>query len=155
MATEHGIVVGPDTPDKLRSFEQTTGAGIVQSEAVALVDPDDVSRYNKFTDEKRLQTSDSKEEEYTHVVATLTSAGDTVVYTPAAGKAVRVRSLYAVPDPVAVSSALIKIKLGALEIYRVWALSTRQRKTGPVNGALTVNLTGTGNIAFTAILEEV
>lgn len=48
MATEHGIVVGPDTPDKLRSFEQTTGAGIVQSEAVALVDPDDISRYNKF-----------------------------------------------------------------------------------------------------------
>lgn len=49
MATEHGIVVGPDTPDKLRSFEQITVAGVVQTEAVALADPNDINAVMKIT----------------------------------------------------------------------------------------------------------
>lgn len=98
---------------------------------------------------------DSGEREYTHVVATVTATGNTTVYTPASGKAIRLRWVYAINDPTASSSTLIKISLGATEVYRAWALSKRQRVTGPVNGALVVNLSASGTVAFTALLEEV
>lgn len=99
--------------------------------------------------------SDSAEREYTHVVASVTASGDTIIATPAAGKAIRLHWLYAINDPSATTPPLIKVKLAAVEIYRVWALSKRQQKTGAVNGTLVVNLSGTGNVAVTAIYEEV
>lgn len=102
-----------------------------------------------------LDVADSGEREYAHTVATVTSSGDTTVYTPAAGKKVRLRWIYAINDPTSTTAPLIKIKLGATEIYRVWALSKRQVVTGPVDGALTVNLSVAGNVAVTALLEEV
>jgi hypothetical protein len=102
-----------------------------------------------------VNVADSGEREYTHVVATVTASGDNIIHTPAAGKAIRLRWIYAINKPTSSSSPLIKIKLGATEPYRVWALSKRQKTTGPVDGALVVNLDIGGEVAVTAILEEV
>lgn len=98
---------------------------------------------------------DSGEHEYTHVVATITASGSTTVYTPSSGKRVRLRWVYAISDPGSSSNPLIKVLLGSEEKYRVYALSKRQSVTGPVDGALAVNLSTTGSVAFTALLEEV
>ena len=98
---------------------------------------------------------DSGEQEYTHVVATVTASGNTTVYTPAAGMRIRLRWIYAINDPGETSSPLIKVFLGASEKYRVYALSKRQQCTGPVDGALIVNLSEAASVALTALLEEV
>jgi hypothetical protein len=98
---------------------------------------------------------DSGEHEYLHVVATVTASGPTTVYTPAAGKRVRLRWVYALADPNGSSAPLIRVSLGAREIYRVYALSKRQQVTGPVNGALVIDLSTAASVAVTAILEEV
>jgi hypothetical protein len=98
---------------------------------------------------------DSGEHEYLHVVATVTVSGPTTVYTPAAGKRVRLRWIYALADPNGSSAPLIRVSLGAREIYRVYALSKRQQVTGPVNGALVIDLSTAASVAVTAILEEV
>lgn len=100
-------------------------------------------------------TADSGEREYTHVVATASAAGDTTVYTPAAGKRVRIRWIYAINDPTASSAPLIRVLLGGSEKYRVYALSKRQMVTGPVNGPLVINLSAAGAVAVTVLLEEV
>lgn len=102
-----------------------------------------------------VDVADSGERLYTHVVATVTASGDNTIYTPAAGKRVQLRWIYAINDPSSTSPPLIRVKLGATEIYRVWALSKRQLVLGPVDGALIVNLNGGGNVAFTALLEEI
>lgn len=102
-----------------------------------------------------VNVADSGEREYTHVVATVTAAGDTTIHTPAAGKRIRLHWVYAINDPVATTAPLIKVKLGASEKYRVWALSKRQLVTGATDAALVVNLGTTGNVAVTALLEEV
>lgn len=102
-----------------------------------------------------VDVADSGEREYTHAVATVTASGNTTVYTPAAGKAIRLRWIYAINDPTANTAPLIKISLGGQEIYRAWALSKRQRITGPVDGPLVINLSTAANVAVTAVLEEV
>jgi hypothetical protein len=98
---------------------------------------------------------DSAEQEYTHVVATVTAAGDTVVYTPQAGKRVRLHWVYAINDPGSESTPLIKIFVGPTELYRVYALSKRQLSTGPLDGVLKVNLSEAAEVAITVLLEEV
>lgn len=98
---------------------------------------------------------DSTDREYTSVATSVTATGDTVVYTPAAGKRVRLHWIYAINDPVANVSTKITIKLGAQVYYVAWAISKRQQFTGPVDGALVVNLTNTGDVAVTAFLEEI
>lgn len=98
---------------------------------------------------------DSGEYEYTHVVATVTASGPTTIYTPAAGKLVRLRWIYAVNDPSASTSPLIKIFLGGNEYFRAYAISKRQRVSGPINGPLIIDLSAAGSVAVTAILEEV
>lgn len=100
-------------------------------------------------------TQDSGENEFTHVTATVSASGDTTIATPAAGKAIRLHWFYAINDPTATSAPLLKVKLGAVEIYRAWALSKRQRKTGAVNDPLVLNLSIGGTVAVTAIYEEV
>lgn len=102
-----------------------------------------------------VNTADSGEREYTHVVATVTAIGDTTIYTPAAGKRVRLRWIYLINDPTAATPTLIRVMLGAQEKYRVYALSKRQMVTGPVDGPLVINLSALGAVAVTAILEEV
>lgn len=91
----------------------------------------------------------------THVVATVTASGDTIIHTPGAGRCIRLCWIYAINDPGAASPPLIKVRLGEREIYRVWALSKRQLVHGEVDAPLVVNLTGTGVVAVTAILSEV
>lgn len=100
-------------------------------------------------------TVDSGEQEFTHVVATVTASGDTPLYTPASGKRVRVRWVYAINDPGSSASPLIKVFLGNREIYRVFAISKRQLVTGPVDGALIINLDEAASVAVTVLLEEV
>ena len=100
-------------------------------------------------------TVDSGEQEFTHVVATVTASGDTLLYTPSPGKRVRVRWVYAINDPGSSASPLIKVLLGTREIYRVFAVSKRQLVTGPVDGALIINLDEAASVAVTVLLEEV
>jgi hypothetical protein len=103
----------------------------------------------------QVDVADSGEREYLHVVATVTDSGDTPVHTPAAGKRVRLRWMYAVNNPSAESAPLIRVLLGDEEKYRAYAISKRQRVTGPIDGALVVNLSASGNVAVTALLEEI
>lgn len=98
---------------------------------------------------------DSAEQQFTHVVATVTASGSTTIYTPSAGRRLRLRWTYAISDPASATNPLIKVFLGADEKYRVYALSKRQMVTGPVDGALIINLSTTGSVAVTALLEEV
>jgi hypothetical protein len=98
---------------------------------------------------------DSGEQEYTHVVATVTASGSTTLHTPASGKRIRLHWTYAINDPSASTNPLIKVFLGAEEKFRVYALSKRQTVTGPKDGALIVNLSASGSVAVTALLEEV
>jgi hypothetical protein len=100
-------------------------------------------------------SQDSGEQTYVHVVATVTAAGSTVVYTPAVGMRVQLRWTYAVNDPNAATTPLISIFLGAEEKYRVYALSKRQTVLGPVDGALSVTLGVPGSVALTFLLQEV
>lgn len=98
---------------------------------------------------------DSGEQDYTHVIATVTASGSTTLYTPSAGKRVRLRWIYALNDPDNATNPLIKIFLGADEKYRVYAISKRQWTTGPVDGALIVNLSEAASVACTFLLEEI
>ena len=98
---------------------------------------------------------DSGEQDYTHVVATVTASGSTTIYTPTAGKRIRLRWLYAINDPGSAATPLIKIFLGAEEKFRVYAIIKRQWTTGPVNGALIVNLSEAAEVACTFLLEEI
>lgn len=102
-----------------------------------------------------VQGLDSGNYDFTHVVATVTAAGDTTIYTPSAGKRLRVYWSYAISDPASTASPLIKILLGGAEKFRVFALSKRQQMTGPVDGPLVVNLSTSGSVAVTFILEEI
>lgn len=98
---------------------------------------------------------DSGEQDYTHVVATVTASGSTTVHTPAAGKQIRLRWIYAINDPGSSATPLIKIFLGNQEKFRVYAISKRQWTTGPVDGALIVNLSEAAEVACTFLLEEI
>lgn len=98
---------------------------------------------------------DSGEQEFIHVPFTVINAGDTTVYTPAAGKRIRLRWIYAINDPTASTAPVISVKLGATEIYRVYALSKRQKVTGPIDGQLIINLSVPGNVQVTALVEEI
>lgn len=98
---------------------------------------------------------DSGEQDYTHVVATVTASGSTTLYTPSAGKRLRLRWIYAINDPGSSSTPLVKIFLGNQEKYRVYAISKRQWTTGPVDGALIVNLSEAAEVACTFLLEEI
>lgn len=101
-----------------------------------------------------VQGLDSGEYDFTHVVATVTASGSTTIYTPAAGKRLRLRWIYALNDPGSSASPLIKIFLGAEEKFRVYAVSKRQWSTGPVNGSLIINLSEAAEVAVTALIEE-
>ena len=89
------------------------------------------------------------------MVATVTASGNTTVYTPAAGKRLRLRWIYAINDPDLAGNPLIRISLGAEEKFRLYAISKRQLVTGPVNGALIFNLSEAASVAVTALVEEV
>lgn len=103
----------------------------------------------------QVNVADSGEREYDHVVDTVTVAGNTTVHTPAAGKAIRLHWAYAINNPTSATAPLIRISLGATEIYRVWALSKRQVVTGAIDAPLVVNLSIPAEVAVTFLLEEI
>jgi hypothetical protein len=90
----------------------------------------------------------------TPVVATVTASGDTTVHTPAAGKAIRLHWISAINDPDEEATPLVKVKLGATELYRAYAVAHRQTFEGAADAALVVNLSAAASIAFTAHIEE-
>jgi hypothetical protein len=98
---------------------------------------------------------DSGEQELTHVVATVTASGPTVVHAPAPGKRLRLRWVYAIADPDSSDTPLIRVLLGTEEKYRVYALSKRQLSTGPIDGALIIHLSAPASVAVTVLLEEI
>ncbi|MGH8429356.1 MAG: hypothetical protein ACREUF_03035 [Solimonas sp.] len=98
---------------------------------------------------------DSGERELTHVTALVTASGDTPIHTPVAGKAIRLRWIYALNDPAAAAPARIAVKLGAETLYLTYGISKRQRRTGAVDAPLTINLSGPGSVAVTALIEEI
>ena len=99
--------------------------------------------------------SDSGEEEFIHVVATVTASGSTTLYTPTAGRSIRLRWVYAINSPGSAANPLISIFLGASEKFRLYAISKRQMVTGPVDGALSITLDTAASVAVTILLEEV
>lgn len=99
---------------------------------------------------------DSGEKELSHHVVDVTAAGDTTLLTPAAGKAIRVRWIYAINDPAATSPRKIKIRFAEnADFLNVFAISKRLVKTGGVDEALNINLNGAGDVAVTIIYEEI
>lgn len=136
------------TDGTVRVAQRSDGDRLIDNEVLLNETGDTVYR-------QRVASVDSTERELTHATATVTASGDTTIHTPASGKKIRLWYWYAVNDPDESTTPLIKIKLGAEEKFRVFGGSKRQRVTGPTNGALVVNLSETGSVAFTALLEEV
>ena len=103
-----------------------------------------------------IQVADTTDLEYAPTCALLTAAGDTIVYTPAAGKSIRLHRVYMIGSPATINPPVITLSLGAVVKYIVYGVSTRQQDTGPVNGALKVNLSlAGGSVACSFRLEEV
>jgi len=100
-------------------------------------------------------TEVAQQAEFTPVTALVTAAGDTTVFSPAVGKRIRLRWTYALNDPASANPARITIRLGAQTKYITYGISKKQVDTGPINGALIVNLSQAGNVACTFRIEEI
>lgn len=100
-------------------------------------------------------TKDSTDSEYLRFAGSVNNAGDNLLVTPAAGKRIRLHWVYAINDPVAMSSTKITVKLGDEVQFVAWAISKRQQMTGPVDGALRINLSNPGDVAVTVFYQEV
>ena len=97
--------------------------------------------------------------EFFHAVGSYTT-GDNTIVAGVPDKVIRLQWVQAITNPVATSVPLIKIGFGpstsiVSEIYRAWALSKRQRKSGAVGDNLIINLSGSVGevVAVTAIYE--
>ncbi len=101
---------------------------------------------------------DSGEQDWLTAKATVTASGDTTVLTPASGKRIVIRKVYALNAPDAADPALIKIKLlddnGADEWIRNYGILTRQKRTGAIDAPVVVNLDVAGSVAVTVFYEE-
>jgi hypothetical protein len=143
----------------LAALENISVTGAVALDAPTLAALETITALGPLTDTELraadVDVADSGERTYTHVVATVTASGDTTIHTPAAGMAIRLRWIYAINDPASTNPPLIKVRLGGTEVYRVWALSKRQLVLGAVDAPLIINLSTTGTVAVTAILEEI
>lgn len=89
----------------------------------------------------------------TPVTATVTAAGDTTIATPALGNAFTVWWVSAIAEPGA-TPPIIVVRLGALELYRSYAISHWEPFTGAADAALVINLSTAGVVAVTAHIEE-
>ncbi len=91
----------------------------------------------------------------TPVTAQVTAAGDTTVYTPAAGKRVRLFWVSAINDPDQSVSPRIIVKFaGGTELYRAAALAHWEIFEGALNEAVVVNLDQAADVAVTLHLQE-
>lgn len=127
------------------------GVRILDSTGTQVVDP----LTNTELRAEELDTISTSDKDMTHVCQLVTTAGDTVLYTPQLGKRIRLQWVYAINDPVSETSTLITIKLGTAQEYVAWALSKKQRVTGGIDQPLIINLSVAGNVAVTVLLEEV
>lgn len=89
------------------------------------------------------------------VTATATSSGDTTVYTPTAGKKVRLYWISCINDPDSSLTPLVKVKLGSAEFYRGYAIAHWEVFDGATNAALIVNLDEAGSVSITAHYAEI
>ena len=85
----------------------------------------------------------------------ITAAGNTTVYTPAAGKSARIRWVSVLNRPVDATCPLITVSAGATQLYSAWGVQRAQVDTGPVNGAVVINLSVVGNVAYNFRIEDV
>lgn len=99
--------------------------------------------------------ADSTDSEYLRVATSVTTAGDTTLVTPAAGKRIRLQWVYAINDPTALISTKLTVKLGTAVQYVAWAISKRQQLTGAVDAPLVINLSAAGDVAVTVFYQEV
>lgn len=99
--------------------------------------------------------ADSTDIEYVPTCVLVTAAGDNIVYTPATGKSIRLHWVYTLNNPTSLTPALITLSLGGVVKFITYGVSKRQQVTGPVNGAMNVNLSVAGNVACTFLLEEI
>jgi len=90
----------------------------------------------------------------TAVPFTVTAAGDTTIYTPAAGKAVRLFSVSALADSDQATTPLIKVLLGSVEVTRGHAIGDWEIREGAANGALKLNLSEANSVSGTVYLKE-
>lgn len=97
-----------------------------------------------------------KERSLRHANQLVTASGATeLVAAPATpGKGWRLWWVEALQKPTETSYPLIEIAIGAETIYQQWAISKSQRVDGPADGAITVTLDATGQVAVSAIYEE-
>ena len=90
----------------------------------------------------------------TAVVASVAASGDTTIYTPATGKAIKLYWIYAMNDPDQTTTPLIKISIGTTELYRAYSIAHWEIFEGAANEALKINLDKAGSVAITCHLEE-
>lgn len=98
---------------------------------------------------------DLGEREALPVSTVVTASGDTTILTPASGKRIRLFRIQAINKPTATTSPLISVKLGGVTIFANYAIALRQKITGAIDGALVVNLSEAGEVAFTYVAEQI
>lgn len=108
----------------------------------------------RITGANAVQGLDSGEQDYTHVCTTVTSSGSTTIYTPQAGRRLRLHWTYAISDPDGTSNPLIQVYIGPDEKFRAYAISKRQVVTGEIDDSLSITLSKAGSVAVTFLLEE-
>jgi hypothetical protein len=90
---------------------------------------------------------------------TVNASGDTTVYTPTAGKSIRLKWLGLSSPSTNTANTTVTVKLGGTTIY-IWELGAPGAfahafvREGPVNGLLVVNLTANQVVRVNFDLEE-
>ena len=100
---------------------------------------------------------DSAEHEFTPGLTggVATAAGNTIVYTPAAGKTLRLHWIYTLSKPSSSVFPLITVMLGSKTICTTYGISKRKKVTAANPGdALVVVLDQPGSVAYTFDIEE-
>lgn len=93
--------------------------------------------------------------EHEHHSFSVSQTGPTDVLTPAAGKRIRIVSVAALSDPDAADAPDISVFLGGDELFRGYAIQRKQRKTGPVDGAVSIGLSNAAAVSGTIVYDEV
>lgn len=107
-------------------------------------------------DQPAMKTSGSSDVEYAGKPnGLITASGNTTVYTPATGKSARIHWISVLNRPVDSTCPLITVSAGATQLYSAWGVQRAQVDTGPANGAVVINLSVPGNVAYNFRIEDV
>lgn len=101
-----------------------------------------------------VDVADSAEREYLPVTGLVSELGDTVLHTPAPGKRIVLRYVYAINSPASQNAPVITVRLGGETKMVTFGIAKRQKLKGPINGPLVINLSTPGLVAITIFLEE-